>query len=241
MIAKREKLQYGYLFLTDLISLAISAALVWFVFDGIFNKMIDFRSPDQVIEACFLLGVSYILTFFTFDQSENIITRTKTKEVEIAVHFNLLLALLDVACLALTKAPMLASRYFLLAIPLVNCFMMVLSHVVLKKLLTRADAKGFRSLVGVITTRDDAEAMLEDLKKDWSKQVTGIALLEVGKADIGDSIDGVEIKANYDNFMDWLRQEALDEVYMDIPTESGNTLLPYLKEIESMGLTVHFR
>ena len=79
MIAKREKLQYGYLFLTDLISLAISAALVWFVFDGIFNKMIDFRSPDQVIEACFLLGVSYILTFFTFDQSENIITRTKTK------------------------------------------------------------------------------------------------------------------------------------------------------------------
>ena len=241
MIAKREKLQYGYLFLTDLISLAISAALVWFVFDGIFNKMIDFRSPDQVIEACFLLGVSYILTFFTFDQSENIITRTKTKEVEIAVHFNLLLALLDVACLALTKAPMLASRYFLLAIPLVNCFMMVLSHVVLKKLLTRADAKGFRSLVGVITTRDDAEVMLEDLKKDWSKQVTGIALLEVGKADIGGSIDGVEIKANYDNFMDWLRQEALDEVYMDIPTESGNTLLPYLKEIESMGLTVHFR
>lgn len=118
---------------------------------------------------------------------------------------------------------------------------MVLSHVVLKKLLTRADAKGFRSLVGVITTRDDAEAMLEDLKKDWSKQVTGIALLEVGKADIGGSIDGVEIKANYDNFMDWLRQEALDEVYMDIPTESGNTLLPYLKEIESMGLTVHFR
>ena len=63
----------------------------------------------------------------------------------------------------------------------------------------------------------------------------------MGKADIGGSIDGVEIKANYDNFMDWLRQEALDEVYMDIPTESGNTLLPYLKEIESMGLTVHFR
>ena len=29
MIAKREKLQYGYLFLTDLISLGISAALVF--------------------------------------------------------------------------------------------------------------------------------------------------------------------------------------------------------------------
>ena len=41
--------------------------------------------------------------------------------------------------------------------------------------------------------------------------------------------------------MDWLRQAALDEIYIDVPTESGNTLVPYLEEIESMGLTVHFR
>ena len=41
--------------------------------------------------------------------------------------------------------------------------------------------------------------------------------------------------------MDWLRQAALDEIYIDIPTESSNTLVPYLEEIESMGLTVHFR
>ena len=47
----------------------------------------------------------------------------------------------------------------------------------------------------------------------------------------------MDIKANYDTFMDWLRQAALDEVYVDIPMDSGDSFVPYLKEMESMGLT----
>ena len=41
--------------------------------------------------------------------------------------------------------------------------------------------------------------------------------------------------------MDWLRRSALDEVFVDIPMDSGESFLPYLEEMESMGLTVHFR
>ena len=41
--------------------------------------------------------------------------------------------------------------------------------------------------------------------------------------------------------MDWLRQAALDEVYLDVAQESEENMLPYLEEMESMGLTVHFR
>lgn len=47
--------------------------------------------------------------------------------------------------------------------------------------------------------------------------------------------------ANYDNFMDWIRQAALDEIYVDIPMDSGESFIPVLEEMESMGLTVHFR
>ena len=41
--------------------------------------------------------------------------------------------------------------------------------------------------------------------------------------------------------MAWLRREALDEVYVDVPMDSGESFIPYLEEMESMGLTVHFR
>lgn len=242
MIARREKLQYGCLFATDLVSLVASVAVAWLIMDGLFGKMTDFREPRLVLEACVMLFIAYVLTFFVFDQSENIVTRSSTREVEIAVGFNTMLALLDVACLALTKATMLESRYFLIAVPLVNIFMMLGSHALLKKLLTRSKyTKGFRSLVGIVTTWEQAPAIIQDLRKDWSKQLTGIAVLEAVAEDVAGEIEGVAVKANYDTFMDWLRQAALDEIYIDIPTESGNTLIPYLEEIESMGLTVHFR
>ena len=84
MITKREKLQYGYLFLIDLLSLVLSIGLAWGLTAGVLHKMGDFQL-DDLVEACFLLLLAYILTFFTFDQSENIVNRTPVREVEIAV------------------------------------------------------------------------------------------------------------------------------------------------------------
>ena len=207
MITKREKLQYGYLFLIDLLSLVLSIGLAWGLTAGVLHKMGDFQL-DDLVEACFLLLLAYILTFFTFDQSENIVNRTPIREVEIAVRFNFLLTLIDAACLALTKAPMLHSRYFLVFVPVIDVF---------------------------------ASPVLEELKKDWSKRVTGLAILEAAPEQLHTEIDGVKIEANFDNFMDWLRQAALDEVYLDVAQESEENMLPYLEEMESMGLTVHFR
>ena len=197
---------------------------------------------DDLVEACFLLLLAYILTFFTFDQSENIVNRTPIREVEIAVRFNFLLTLIDAACLALTKAPMLHSRYFLVFVPVIDVFVMTGAHAVLKKMLVRSRyTKGIQSLVGVVTTQENASPVLEELKKDWSKRVTGLAILEAAPEQLHTEIDGVKIEANFDNFMDWLRQAALDEVYLDVAQESEENMLPYLEEMESMGLTVHFR
>lgn len=241
MITKREKLQYGYLFLIDLLSLVLSIGLAWGLTAGVLHKMGDFQL-DDLVEACFLLLLAYILTFFTFDQSENIVNRTPIREVEIAVRFNFLLTLIDAACLALTKASMLHSRYFLVFVPVIDVFVMTVAHAVLKKMLVRSRyTKGIQSLVGVVTTQENASPILEELKKDWSKRVTGLAILEAAPEQLHTEIDGVKIEANFDNFMDWLRQAALDEVYLDVAQESEENMLPYLEEMESMGLTVHFR
>lgn len=241
MITKREKLQNGYLFLIDLLSLVLSIGLAWGLTAGVLHKMGDFQL-DDLVEACFLLLLAYILTFFTFDQSENIVNRTPIREVEIAVRFNFLLTLIDAACLALTKASMLHSRYFLVFVPVIDVFVMTGAHAALKKMLVRSRyTKGIQSLVGVVTTQENASPILEELKKDWSKRVTGLAILEAAPEQLHTEIDGVKIEANFDNFMDWLRQAALDEVYLDVAQESEENMLPYLEEMESMGLTVHFR
>ena len=241
MISKREKLQYVCTFVTDILSLALSIALGWLVVDGLLGKVENYTAPD-LIQAFCLLMLAYLLTFLTFDQSENITTRPWKRELKISVGFNLILTLINSAGLLLTKAPLLSSRYFLVAVPVINVVLMTVFHSVLKKLLTTTRKKNsMESLVGVVTTGEHAGEMVRELQRDWSKRLTGIALLEIPEEQIGGQIEGVDIKANYDTFMDWLRQAALDEVYVDIPMDSGDSFVPYLKEMESMGLTVHFR
>ena len=63
----------------------------------------------------------------------------------------------------------------------------------------------------------------------------------VGVVTTSDRAERLIPEATFDDFMDWIRREALDEVYVDVPMDSGESFIPYLDEMESMGLTVHFR
>ena len=97
------------------------------------------------------------------------------------------------------------------------------------------------SLVGIVTTTDRADRLVNEIGSDWSRRIVGVALLEATHEIVGTEIDGIAVKANFTDFMDWIRREALDEVYVDVPMDSGESFIPYLEEMESMGLTVHFR
>ena len=85
-----------------------------------------------------------------------------------------------------------------------------------------------------------ADRLINEIGKDWSRRIVGVALLEATHEIVGTEIDGIAVKANFTDFMDWIRREALDEVYVDVPMDSGESFIPYLEEMESMGLTVHF-
>ena len=142
----------------------------------------------------------------------------------------------------LAKATMVDSRYCAVTVPAVNAVLLPFSHAILKRLLIRFQRSwGMETLVGVVTTSDRAERLIPEIRKDWSRRVVGVSLLEATPAAISTKVCGVEVKATFDDFMDWIRREALDEVYVDVPMDSGESFIPYLDEMESMGLTVHFR
>ena len=241
MITKREKLQYIYVFLTDFVVLLLSSLLAWVLTDGILNQLMPYEPRDWVQTIC-LLMLAFVATFICFDQAENIVNRSYGEEVRLSIKFNVLLGLVYSTAMLLTKATMLDSRYFTLAVPLINFILLPIAHGLLKRrLLKMQSTSGLESLVGLITTQDRAEKLIAELQRDWSKHISGVAILEAPASDVGSTLAGVKVTANYDNYMDWLRQAALDEIYVDIPMDSGESFIPVLEEMESMGLTVHFR
>ena len=241
MITKREKLQYVYVFLTDLAALAASVILAWLIVGGIMGQLLPYSVLDWV-QALVLLVLAYTVTFFCFDQTENIVKRTRGQEAKLSIKSNLLMMVIYSAFLTLSKAVLQDSRYFLVGVVSFNLFLLPAAHGLLKKLLVKApDSLQNETLVGIVTTGDHAGKMIREISNDWSRRVCGVALLEATGDAIGTKVENIEIKANYDTFMNWLRRAALDEVYIDVPMDSGESFIPYLEEMESMGLTVHFR
>ena len=241
MTSKREKLQYAYVFFADLLTMAVSVLLAWLITDGLFGVLIPYTSTDWLQTLC-LLFVAFVVTFFFFDQDKNIVTRSENEEISLSLRFNIALGLVYAGCMLLAKATMLDSRYFAVTVPAVNAVLLPFSHAILKRLLIRFQRSwGMETLVGVVTTSDRAERLIPEIQKDWSRRVVGVSLLEATPAAISPRVCGVEVKATFDDFMDWIRREALDEVYVDVPMDSGESFIPYLDEMESMGLTVHFR
>ncbi len=242
MINRREKLQYAYVFLVDLVALLLSVLLAWLITDGLMGLIVPYSTGDWVQTIC-LVVLAFMITFLLFtNQKENIVTRSVGRECSLSIRFNLLMAAIYSALMLLAKAQMLDSRYFAVAVPLVNAILLPLGHILLKRDLMRTKSRrGMESLVGIMSTTDNAPAVVSALKSDWSKRICGMVLLDATAEEVGQLYDGIPVRATFDDFMDWIRRAALDEIYVDIPMDSGESFLPYLEEMESMGLTVHFR
>lgn len=238
-MSKREKLQYTLTFLTDAAGLACSVFLAVLIFDKMLNLIPGYEDADK-LHFYGLLILAFLGTFLCFDQTENIARRRWQGEVKIAILFNIMMLAVFTMLLVVTKAEMTDSRYLILGIVLLNTVLMFLFHQRLKKQLNESDVmKSLTTLTGIITTTDRVDDLMKELAKDWTKNVKGVALLDGKETMVGTEFHGLPVDAVNLNFMDWVRHDSLDEVYINIPYDSGESLLPYLLELESMGVTIH--
>lgn len=238
-MTNREKLQYTVTFMADLVALTVSVFITLFIFDWTLGLILDYVHMDW-IHFCGLLLLAFLFTFLCFDQTENIIKRSWRAELRLTILFNLIMLAIFATLLVLTKAVMADSRYLITGIIVLNVVFMFVNHQLLKSYLTRSDSfHSLATLTGVISTSDRVDGLLHELNKDWTKCVRGIALLDADSKAVGTKHSDILVTAAGLNFMNWVRRDSLDEVYIDIPYDSGTSLLPYLAELESMGVTIH--
>lgn len=237
----RARYEYILTFLADAAAMIGAVLLSKLVF-GFWFQLIPSDYVRQEYYAFYLMSaLAFLVSFVCLDQDEDITKRgfkgELVRAMERTIIFGALLALL----LLLGKIPLLDSRYFFIGILVGYFILQLLFHTLVKGYLKSASQySGMKKLVGVLTVSDRAKPLLDALKNDWSKELSGLALIDAGPGEIGKVVDGVPVKANYEDFMAWVRRDALDEVYVDVPYDTGNSLTDYLVELESMGLDVHF-
>lgn len=235
---KREKLQYTMVFAVDLLSLAVSTLVSWLFLDRVLGVILEYSGED-IFQFVLILLLAFLLVFLISESAQNITRRSVPAEFGDCLRVDALLAAILAVFLLITKAPLLESRYLYVGLLSVNLVMLFVVRCCLKHYLNRTFYKGsMASLVGVVTTQDRASSFIRELKSDWSIRIVGVALVDEG-VEVPEAIESVPVRAGFDGFMEWIRRESLDEVYVNLPYATGESLCPILEEMESMGLVIH--
>ena len=237
----REKYQYILTFLADAVALIVSVLLSYLIF-GIWLQVIPQTYTDKdYLQFYLILALTFLIGFIGFDQEQDITSRRFRGDLLRSAEMTLIIGAASAFLMIVAKISLADSRYFFFGILAFNFLLQPLVLAVIKLYLRYSDQKVTSTkLVGVLTVENRAEAILRDLRKDWTKELCGVALMDATNDEIGTQIQGVPVKAGFSDFMEWVRRDALDEVYIDVPYDTGNSLTGYLIELESMGLDVHF-
>ena len=234
---KKDKIQYFLNFVADALSLVCSVLLAWFITGPALDILLDYTREDWG-QFILILAFAFLVVFLGFNGASGLTRRGWKSELLLCIQNTALLAAALAVALLLTKATMLESRYMYVGVLGLHCIFLYLTHTALKTYLNKYFYKAnFATMVGVITTSDRAAPLLRDLKKDWAKKLNGVVLLDAAAP--GGKVEGIPVAAVYEGALDWLRREPLDEVYVSVPYQSGDSLRPLLNEMESMGLCVH--
>ena len=237
----RERYQYILTFCADGVALFLAVVLSQLVFGSWLRLIPSGYGSAGYFLFYLILALAFLVSFLCFDQTADILGRKFQHEVLRAFEMTLMIGAGAALMMVVAKVPLTDSRYLFTGVLVFNFLLQLIFMAGIKRYLKNSYLqKGLRKLVGVLTVSERDKPLLTSLKKDWTKQVCGVALMDASSDEIGNEIEGIPVKAGFDDFMGWVRREALDEVYIDVPYDTGNSLTGYLSELESMGLDVHF-
>ena len=187
-----------------------------------------------------IIVVAYAIIAIFFDYNEKYMQRGKLEELKAVLKMNILMAAI-ISMIEFARhenSPM--SRGISFTTVVINAVVMYICHLLLKKYLLQIyKNKSSVSQMLLLTTVDRAEDILKSVAKEreWTKRVTGVIIIDDYM--IGKEICGIPVVAGYDDMLEYARKQIVDEVFISVPYDTGESLYNVVMEFENMGARVH--
>ena len=93
----------------------------------------------------------------------------------------------------------------------------------------------------VVTIKDRAKDTLTKAvaRNDWMRRIDGIVITDEDMT--GQSIEGFPVVANVHSMMRYIKNEIVDEVFIDVDYKTRESIKPMVMELEDMGVTVNLK
>lgn len=227
------------LYLVDIVSMLISyvlANLFWLSW----IKRISIVGRDDVLGNIGILMISFAFMDFMFNENGKFIKRNIPEEFFYCLKMNLLFAAAYAVLLIVRGDSDSSSRGVFVFTAVFNLVIMFGMHMMLRYYLLKIYKQNKKATqIFLITTEGRAKDTIKRMARglEWSNRIRGMAIID--KDMVGETIEKVPVRARYEDMMDIIRGEIIDEVFLDVPYATGRSLRPYILELEDMGVTVH--
>lgn len=239
MYNSKSKQIYVIMTLINLVCVAFSCmASIWIMR---YLKLLRRVAMRQINVYYILVVFSFLIAFVYAYPYEEIFKKRFMKNTLLIVKQNIIFAVCMAVSMMVTRNSMMESRYVYVSFFLMNMATMEVAIYLFKHYILayyRQEKKGI--LVGIVTSREASKEAISTIHGHWNRKIHGLCVYDQDM--VGQKIGNTEVMANRDNFLDWVRQEMLDEVlifgdYFDhINHDEVKKLVESLLE---MGLTVH--
>jgi exopolysaccharide biosynthesis polyprenyl glycosylphosphotransferase len=228
-----------YLMLTDVCGIVISFLItIWIRYGSLIG---DHFGMDVYGTALVIIVSLYIVVYYLYDTYSKFFKRGFLEEMIAVIKVNVLLAVTITTVLFILQEGASYSRIFFLCFFLLNILITYIARQYLKVLLLAVYKKSTSSAkIMILTTVNQAKKLLRRLRSEnnWEYQVVYLTILD---ADIiGEKIDGIEVKADVSCMYEIAKREALDGVFIHIPSDIpvDLDLEEIIMEFQEMGVTV---
>ncbi|MGN0382705.1 MAG: sugar transferase [Eubacterium sp.] len=222
-------------FLINGLSYLISAIISYIILDSMHLLRNEAKIGKR--EFAIILLASFLLATFFSSNLKDITKRTKVDEILYSIRFNFSLSISMAVLMLISKNSMVESRYMFVLLFITGCIIMSLNHLIFRLYRLKLIDSNY---IAIITTKKKAKYILRELQDEWEYKIRGIIITDEDMC--GKKIYNSYVVANKDNYMDWIRSEALDEVviYLDYEyTPKGISFKKNIEEMEAMGIRVH--
>ena len=235
----RKNLPNKYLLLVDLCSIVLSFLLAtWIRYGGITKDWFNINIYGGASAIVLLL---YIVIYYLYDTYSKLFKRGFLEEMIVVIKINSGLAVTLTAVMFIFQEGTYYSRLFFLCFFLLNILISYIFRQYFKLLLLGVYKKSSSSYkIMIITTTDQVKKVLARIRNEneWEYQITYLTILD--KHMVGQKIEDIEVKADYNNMFEIAKNEVIDGVFIHIPSDRWLNL--NLEEtvlvFQNMGITV---
>lgn len=256
LIMKRKKLELSITVLTYVCSAMVSSLLAISVL-GRFQKLTEeFLGGNLFFKAYLplLAAVLFAQAVTLFNRNYRFHRMGMLRCFGKSLLNNLVIGGFWAIVLLISKNSITESRYYFVATLAINLILLsVLLYVVQRETINRFHKTDSASICAIMTTRARAPFLTDAIKNDWYRRVEAVILTDQEEAKSRETdarpqdhrddggveyIDHVPVVATLKNGVSWIRENALDEVFVVVDDTEKPEILEAVKELEQMGLRV---